>query len=500
MTRTAYIDAVRAFLPLLLLAACATRKPAQLEVSPRPLPEPSPIPWRTDADAALEEARLQRKRVFLYFHSEWNQQPGYDHYLELPQLAFVWEQFRPIRVNVDLRANGDICRTWRPGYANPSVVLLGPDRGVLDRWEDRLQVDEIAERARAAIGTSGIPAEYEERWNQATNRLAGNKIESLRQLVAVLESDGHGRAAYRLALMECREHFYRFRWTLCVDACEQVLRRWPGSQEAIDLRARALFRGSGIIEPVTQARIERGESLSVGEPAVDFELREVLEGNAYDSETSAWVVGLIRDSRVLPTLIDRFRDKSLRVEVRARIAKAMDYWCEPAFLPTLIAALDDRTEAASVRIACAWAVAHLGAAHGGLYGSTVVEPIFRALDTRNRELREACIEALATVRDDYDLARLFDAMEKSDRAVRVFTTRAGILLNVSRGPPLVDEFPPGTDLFLRDWWDANAGRLRWDATHRRYVMPGIAAEPVSEPETSDTTSRSEATDAEGDGA
>ncbi|MHC4940696.1 MAG: hypothetical protein ACYTHK_17285 [Planctomycetota bacterium] len=57
---------------LILLAACATRPPAELLIEEVPLVKEEPtVQWRIDGEQALEYARSKRKPVLLYFTAEW---------------------------------------------------------------------------------------------------------------------------------------------------------------------------------------------------------------------------------------------------------------------------------------------------------------------------------------------------------------------------------------------------------------------------------------------
>ena len=57
---------------LLLLAACATRTPADLIIEPTPLPKSTvKVEWREDGEGALIYARGQEKPALLYFTAHW---------------------------------------------------------------------------------------------------------------------------------------------------------------------------------------------------------------------------------------------------------------------------------------------------------------------------------------------------------------------------------------------------------------------------------------------
>jgi HEAT repeat protein len=427
-----------------------------------------------------------------------------------PEVRAIAGDFLALKLNVDDRTYGDICRTWQPGSAVPSFVVLGADGSILDTWTGALDAEKFSIRLLRGKHLAKVPDAYRERWERAARRLSDGDVEPLRELIAVLENAGLKEWAKRLSLMECREHFYRYRWALCVEAADLTLRRYPGAKEAEILKARALFRGTGEIDPATRARVaaliavlghayprfgseERqrewvreqngavDDLVAIGEPAVDALMEGLLEGDADSSQDCARALGRIRDSRVLPDLIAHLEDKRLRNPVRARVASAMKGWCDPAFLPVLVRFLDDRREAANVRVACAEAVARLGTSLGGLYGATVVEPLFRALGDRNKELRLACLQALYSVKDNFDLARLFDAMGDDrfgimytvgDSACDLFLTRAGYRAQLPDGTPLPEDFgfPRGTDLFLRNWWLSHASTLVWDPDETRYYV------------------------------
>jgi hypothetical protein len=57
---------------LILLASCATRRPAELVLEPIPREPSRPgIAWRLDGETALLEARAKSKPVLLYFTAHW---------------------------------------------------------------------------------------------------------------------------------------------------------------------------------------------------------------------------------------------------------------------------------------------------------------------------------------------------------------------------------------------------------------------------------------------
>ncbi|MHC4847732.1 MAG: HEAT repeat domain-containing protein, partial [Planctomycetota bacterium] len=396
-----------------------------------------------------------------------------------------------------------------PGSAVPSFVVLGPDGSILDRWVGALDAEKLSLRLLRGKHLAKLPEEYRERWDRAARRLADNDVEPLREMIAVLAHAGQEAWAKRLSLMECREHFYRYRWSMAVEAAGLTLRRWPGTVEAEQLRARALYRGTGTIEAATRKRVAalidtfdeskpifggepavaawqkrvraaRDEVIAIGEPAVDQLMVGLLEANEEISETCANCIGRIRDSRVLPDLILHLQNRKLRHPVRARVAGAMDVWCDPAFLPALIERLSDRRDAMDVRIASADAIRRLGVSHGGLTGAPVVEPIFRALSDRNKQLRLECLQLLYTVNDNFDLARLFEFMDDhrsdslftiSDLACDLFLVRVGHDVQLADGTRLDEgRYPAGTGAFLRDWWNLNAGTLIWDEKLHRYYV------------------------------
>jgi hypothetical protein len=59
-------------LPILLLAACATSKPAELLIEEVPRPPSKPeLGWREDGEDALDFARSKNKPALLYFTALW---------------------------------------------------------------------------------------------------------------------------------------------------------------------------------------------------------------------------------------------------------------------------------------------------------------------------------------------------------------------------------------------------------------------------------------------
>jgi len=424
-----------------------------------------------------------------------------------PAVRAAAQEFVPLKINVDRRLYGDICRTWRPEGGVPGFVVLGADGSILEEWVGALEPQAFAVRLLRGKHKSKVPEPYRDRWDRAARRLMDGDVEPLRELIAALHHAGETEWAKRLSLMECREHYYRYRWSLCVEAAELTLRRYPGTEEAARLRARARFRAGDGIEPATRERVDElirilgeawprfgseerqqrwvreqnaaaDELVAIGEPAVDQLMECLLEGDADASVDCARAIGRIRDSRVLPDLITHLEDKSMRNPVRARVAMAMEPWCDPAFLPVLVEHLGDPGEPDNVRIACADAVRRLGASHGGLYGPKVVEPLFRALSDRNPDLRFACLQAIREVRDNFDLARLFPYMDDhregplwsiAAEACDVFCARAGHRLLRPDGEPVGTDVPKGTRLFLESWWQANASKLAWDPDEIRYV-------------------------------
>jgi hypothetical protein len=426
------------------------------------------------------------------------------------ELRSVAEDFVPIRLNIDLVENGDICRTWQRAASVPSFVVLGPYGSIVDRWEGALDAETFATRllrGRTRALSKPIVMVQRDRFEQAMRRLSSGDMEPLRELIAALDHRGQDELAKRLSLMEVRDHFFHYRWSLAVEAAELMLRRWSYDQEAGQLRARALFRGTGEIEPETRERVAElieifgrskpilggdeaarfrhkqrrathGELVSIGEPAVDQLMEALLTASEDTSERCAICIGHIRDSRVLPDLITHLKNKKLRNPVRARVAGAMDVWCDPAFLPALLGRLADKREALDVRTACADAVRRLGISHGGLRGSEVIEPVFEALSERNKHLRIFCLRVLPYARDDFDLARLFPYMEDdrsdgehvvSDLACELFLRRAGQSVTLADGTAPAS-YPAGTAEFLENWWNLNAGTLVWDDQRTRYYV------------------------------
>ena len=72
MTRAGYFRRMHRIWPLLLLAACATRTPADLIIEPTPLPKSAgEVEWREDGEGALTYARSQEKPALLYFTAHW---------------------------------------------------------------------------------------------------------------------------------------------------------------------------------------------------------------------------------------------------------------------------------------------------------------------------------------------------------------------------------------------------------------------------------------------
>jgi len=492
VTRRAYSTRVPRPLVFLLLASCAAREPADLVMAPVPVEAPrAGIAWRMDGEPALMEARTKRKAVLLYFTAGWDATGR-----ALARDVFPTEEVRAaaaefvaLQINVDRSESIDLCRTWEPESGVPGFVILGVDGSILEEWSGALPPRAFAVRLLRGKHRAKVPDAYRERWDRAARMLMSGDVQPLRDLIAALDHAGERDWAKRLSLMECREHYYRYRWSLCVEACDLTLRRWPGTAEAARLRARATYRTTGEIDPATRARIDAlvaaaakeesvAELVAVGEPAVDALLHAVIAGKAEQSAACAQALGRIRASRVLPDLIAALDDRTLRNPVRARVAAAMEPWCDPAFLPVLVRHLDDPREAANVRIACARAVRRLGESHGGLYGATVVEPLFRALSDRSPELRFRTLQALRTVRDEFDVSRLFATMGDdraasegtvADEACDLFCARVGHRLQDAEGRPVGRDVPPGTGLFLERWWQANAFRLAWDPAATRYV-------------------------------
>jgi len=440
-----------------------------------PVPPAQPkVAWETEAPAALDRARTKGRPTLLFFMAPWDTacREMDRSVFHQPELQAVWGDFTAIRVNVDLRANRDICRTWQPGVRVPAFAVLGADRSLIQAWSGAVSAETLA--LRLVRGRAQLPEEFRDARPRATRALAAGKVEPLRDLIARLYRAGEKTWVTRLSLMECREHAYLYRWARAAEAAELALLRSPGVQEAIRIRARALFRTGGIVEPATTREIQKwigelGHSddaidrlTLIAEPAMAALMDELFHGNGDRSRAAARCVGRIRNSRVLPDLIDALADTDRWVPVRVRIAIAMREWADPTFLSVLMTRMRDPVEATVVRAACADAIARIGASQGGLYGATIVEPLFRALDEGNRELTEAVVRALAEVSENFDLARLFPAMRRSDAACRLFLLRAGQRIRAS-------ELPPNAGALIALSWDGIVATSEWDATLRRYV-------------------------------
>jgi hypothetical protein len=72
VTGAPYSGRVPRLLLLLLLASCATRRPAELVLEPVPRkPSRTGIAWRLDGEPALLEARAKGRPALLYFTAHW---------------------------------------------------------------------------------------------------------------------------------------------------------------------------------------------------------------------------------------------------------------------------------------------------------------------------------------------------------------------------------------------------------------------------------------------
>jgi len=468
---------------LVLLVSCAAAPKQGLTVESIPIEAPRRgVSWRRDSEAALAEARKNRKAVLIFFAAEWSDvsRRMEREVLEAPRVRGVLNRGVAIKANVDARDQGDLSTVFRPGEAVPAFALFGPDGTVAAQWAGYEKADSFRDRVDRALRAARLPAPLEASWAQAMEELADGEVHALRELSARLAREKRADLAARLMLAECREQFYRFRWSGVVDAADQFLLRFPdhaATREVLDLRGRALYRGTGQRDPAQVARVvdmideANPEVAAVGELAADMLLDAVLTRDRKTGEACARALGRIRDSRLLPDVIGQLDNKKLRYTIRARICLLMGVWADPAFLESLIDALGDRREAAAVRIAAAKAVTRIGASHGGLYGMSVSAPMFAALDRGGTELKIAVLDTLAQVNDAFDLSQLTDAMETrgvSTAACELFVQRAGVRLVGPEGAA-IDDFPSNAPDVLLAWWEENAHRLRWVQDRRRYA-------------------------------
>jgi len=488
---------MRPLLLLLGLTACATPPPPGLRVEPLTLDAPERVvTWREDAEDALAEAREKGRAALIYFVV-----PGDAvcrrmdrETISQPRVRGLGTRLAAIRANIDLTARRDLVGTYAPVGSVPGFTLFGVDGTLLARWTGFESADAFRGRVDRTLRESTVPARWSEQWAAAMAALAEDDVVPLRELVAKLEREDARALAARLSLAECREQFYRYRWAAVVASTDLFVKRFaghPARREMLDIRGRALYRGSGQRDPT---QIERAVQLidrldepqaedalvSIGEPIAEMLLEAVLERQGSIAEPAARALGRIRYSRLMPELIDALADRKLRFAVRARIIVAMNAWADAGFLAPLIAVLGNTHEPAMVRVAAAAAVARLGSSHGGLYGALVVAPIMSALDNRNVDLRRETLRALNEVSEPFELDRLRSAMKDtraagdgdariSDLACALFLRRAGAQLVGETGAP-VDEFGRGEAAALLHWWNANQHLLRWEASRRRYVL------------------------------
>jgi len=505
---------MRLALLLLALAACATAPPPGLHVEMVPLEAPQRgVAWREDAEAALAEAFSKRRGALVYFVV-----PGEEACIRMdretmsqPRVRGLWTRMAAIRVNIDLTARRDLVGTYAPVGEVPSFALFGPDGSVVDRWSGYAKADAFRARVDESLRASVISPRWRDAWSEAMKRLRDDDLDPLRELVTKLEREGARGWAARLALAECRDRFYRYRWAGVVASTDLFLKRFPdhpAARELADLRARALFRGTGEREPglpdrVAQHLDDLGESapifggaearakweqqrratedrlVAIGEPGADALLAAILDRQGSIAEPCARALGRIRYSRLMPDVIDALQNRSLRFPVRARMVSVMNAWADPGFLAPLIEVLGNTNEAAAVRIAAAAAVARLGTSHGGLYGPLVVAPVMSGLKSRSVDLRRETLGVLDSVSQAFDMDDLYSVMKDrrlsgvddkriSDLACSLFLRRAGARLVGEDGKPL-EQYPREAPAAIRHWWEANQHRLRWEETRRRYV-------------------------------
>ena len=433
----------------------------------------TPVVWAEDAPEALERARTRGRPALLYFMAPWD--PACQRMdataFHQPEVRAIWGGFDAIRINVDLSRNRDLCRSWQPGIRVPGFVVLGPDRSVQFAHSGELSAERLA--LNLVRGAKKMPERFRAARAQATRALAAGNVTPLRELAAQLHHAGETEWAAKLRLVECREHAYRYRWSLAAEAADLALRFTPDNEEAKIIRARALFRAGGTIEPETAERIEAwvaqlGRSdealdrlVQIAEPAVDALMRELESGRGDRSQAAAVALGRIRNSRVLPDILKGFQDPSRRVPVRVRFAIAAREWADLAYLKSMVSRLDDRTEAVALRTACADGIARIGSSQGGLYGPALVEPLFRGLETDYPALTEACVAGIAEISENFDLRRLYPVMPRSRSACELFLRRAGLELD--------QDVTTEAATYLATYWDANASRFVWDGRLRRYI-------------------------------
>jgi len=506
---------MRSALLYFALAACASAPPPGLSVESIPLePPPRKVAWRTDVEEALSQAFGKRDGALVFFEV-----PGdaacrrmARETLEQPRVRGLWTRMAAVRVNVDLPVNRDIVGTYASISRVPSFALFGPDGTVAARWDGFERADAFRRRVLASLREGTVGPKWKEEWAHAMVRLRIDDVVPLRELVAKLEREGARGWAARLALAEVRDRFYRYRWSGVVDAAELFLLRFPdhpAKLEVRDLRGRALFRGTGEREPELLDRISQhiesfGDSapllggaeargrwetarnlaerrlVAIGEPAAEALLQAVVERQGSIAEPCSRALGRIRYSRMMPDVIDALATPSLRFAVRARLVGVMSAWANPAFLGPLVEIVGNSNEAAIVRVAAASALARLGSSHGGLYGPLVINPVVRALQSRNVDLRRETIAVLETASDAFELEDLYGVMRDhrnsgiegqsiSNLACALFLRRAGARLVDAGGEPL-EGYPREALAVIRPWWNANQSRMRWEESRRRYVL------------------------------
>jgi len=474
---------MRSVVLLVLFVSCAAAPKEGLTVESLPIEAPRRgVKWRGDSEAALAEARKNRKAVLIFFAAEWSElsRRMEREVLEAPRVRGVLNRGVAIKANVDARDQGDLCTVFRLGEAVPAFALFGPDGTVAAQWTGYEKADSFRDRVDRALRAARLPTQLDAPWAEAMEQLADDEVHALRELSARLAREKRTDLAARLMLAECREQFYRFRWSGVVDAADQFLLRFPdhaATREVLYLRGRALYRGTGQRDPAQVARVvelideANPEVAAVGELAGDALLEALLTRNRKTGEACARALGRIRDSRMLPDLIAHLDNKRQRYTIRARLCLLMGVWADPVFLESLIDVLGDRYEPAAVRIAAAKAVTRIGASHGGLYGMSVSAPMFAALDNGGTELKIAVLDTLAQVNDAFDLSQLADAMKTravSSAACGLFMQRAGVRLVGPEGAA-IDDLPSNAPDVLLAWWEANSHRLRWVQDRRRYA-------------------------------
>ncbi|MHC4952754.1 MAG: HEAT repeat domain-containing protein [Planctomycetota bacterium] len=504
---------------LIVLASCAAEPTSELFIEARPLDAPPRgLAWRTDGETALAGARASGRGALVYFSAPWSEacERMERETMAEPRVRGLWTRLVMVKSNIDIASQRDLCATYQPPDDLPSFALFAPDGTLAARWSGVEGSDAFRDRVDRILRAASVPGTWRVRWKAAVTALAEGDNKLARELIADLDRAGQRTLAARLALAECRQNFLHYRWAATVESADLYLGRFgelPDATVATDLRGRALLRGTGVQEPALDTRVallidrfdeaaplfgnegtrrawraRRTEAshrlVSIGEPAAAALLDAVVRRQADTSKQSARCLGRIRYSRVMPDLIDALRNKNNRYPVRARAILAMENWADPAFIEPLIEVLKNPREAAVVRVAAASAVARLGASHGGLYGSLVVQPILDALEARNVDLRRWTLVSLRLVRDPYDLTLLYDAMSDrrttedgavriSDLACALFVDRGGLRIADRDGERVGADghFPRGTGTALRRWWDANAHNLRWEPRQLRYVAP-----------------------------